>query len=187
MRAKTINFERGKDPKDALEIGNKNARYFRKALKSDNVYNIPVLSNMIDGLAEGSITIAEAERFVRKAISDYDKKQKLLWYDWMYDGEVFWDKYGEQLVIKFPMPNNELLEVDREIEIRATIAKSMSEENGEMFKSRVLAKVKDPDLDYAEEHFDQDNWFDPDDLHFGMGFIINKIRSVVENVIKNLG
>lgn len=184
----SVNFERGLDPKDALEIGNKEVREFRKALKSDKTYNIPVISNMIDGLINGSVTIAEAERFVRKSIGDYDKRQKLLWYDWMYDdGEIFWDKYGEQLVIKFPMPNMESMDIEREIEIRATIAKSMSEKYGEMFKTRVLAKVRGLDIEYTEEHFDQDNWFEPDDLHFGMGFVINIIRSVVNTTIKNLG
>jgi hypothetical protein len=40
MRAKTVNFERGIDPKDALEIGDKEAREFIKALREKKVLNI---------------------------------------------------------------------------------------------------------------------------------------------------
>jgi len=188
MRAKTVNFERGQDPKDALGIGKEEAREFRKALKSDDTFRIPVISNIINGLTDGFISIAEAERFIRKSIGEYDKYRKLIWYDWMYDdGEIFWDKHSESLVIKFPMPNNEKSDIIQEREIRTTIAKSMSKVNGEMIKTRILAKVEDPATGYTEEHFDKDNWFMPTDQTLKMAFIINTINSVVTETIHNLG
>ena len=67
MRAKTVNFERGKDPKEVLEIGNKNLRDFNHMFKSKQCYSEP-MQPMILGLLEGSVKELDAVKFVEKAI-----------------------------------------------------------------------------------------------------------------------
>lgn len=185
MRAKTVNFERGLDPKDSLEIGNKNIRSFRNVLNEKD-YLSPHLQTMILGLTEGSIQEKDAIQFVEGAIKYYDKNRELLWYDWYFDnGYCFWAKDVQKFVITFSLPEDDYWGV---LNIRTEIFESKSLQYASpVFESNSILYSHNFTNQRRADHFHQNHMFHPDDPVFKMGVIINQITRVVEASIKNMG
>jgi len=190
MRAKTINFERGLDPKDALEIGNKNAREFRQALQEKSYFS-HALKNMIIGLQEKSITEKDAIKFVDGAIDKFDKSrgQNILWYEWYHDSwnNAYWNTNYDKFIITIEMPANEKLEMDQDRKVICEISETLSGDHGQMFKMRAYAHIKNDFEDFYEDHFEKENVFFPNDDSFSMLWACRLINYVVETVIKELG
>lgn len=184
MRAKTINFERGKDPKDTLEIGNKNVRDFRKALKEKD-YLGAHLQTMILGLTEGSIPEKDAIQFVEGAIRYYDKNKELLWYDWYFEnGYCFWAKDVHKFVITFEMPEDDYW---GDLKVRTEIFESKSlQYESPIFESNTVLQSINLTNNIRDQHFQQNHMFYSDDQFFKMGIIINQISRVVETTIKEM-
>jgi hypothetical protein len=194
MRAKTvyenINFERGIDPKDSLEIGDKEAREFKKALRGKD-YFAPVLANMINGLVKKTVSEKEAIRFVDGAIDKFDKSknQKLLWYEWYQDSwnNAYWNTDHDKFIIKVEMPDNELFDMDQDRKVICEISPILSSEFGDMFKIRSFAKIKNEYENFYETPFYKENVFLPNDDAFTLLWACRSINYVVETVIKELG
>ena len=186
MRAQTVNFERGKEPKDALGIGNKNARTFNKALHEKD-YFAPVLENMLEGLNEGSVLEKDAVKFVHGAISKADVKQKFAWYDWFYDeGLLFWNSQGEEFIITFDLPEIKFLNITKYRKIRCKILKNEFSHGNYDYEISSFLQVQSDEEELVEEVFHQNNVFPLDDDIFTMAFVCKSISSVVEATIKNM-
>lgn len=181
MRAKSVSFERGKDPKDTLEIGNKNLRIFNKMLKN-KLWFAP-LQPVINGLTEGSIPESDLEKFIERAIIHFDTKKSLSWYDWFIEnGNVFWDNQGEVLIITFDMPDNDYFES------RRVYCEILRSENWILAAHYTIhSYLKTINEEWEEDRlFHQSNLYYSDDENFKMSSAINQISRVVEDAIKNL-
>ncbi len=186
MRAQTVNFERGLDPKDSLEIGNKEGREFRIALRNKN-YFAPVLENMINGLEQGFVSEEYAIKFTDGAIERFDKHSKLLWIDWYHDtgNNAYWNSNSGKWIISVDIPVNDL-ELERKI--ICEISQSFNKEKKfSIYKVRGFARIKSLEEDFPEDHFEKENVFYPGDELFTLMWSIKVISRVIETVIKNLG
>lgn len=184
MRAKTVNFERGLNPKDALEIGNENARDFKKAIAEKNYFGTH-LQTMIDGLKEGSIKEKDVKVFVYEAISSYDSNRNLLWHEWFEKtGLIFWRKDVEKFIITFDLPHDSFW---GDLKIQSEISEVISTQMGKMFEINTVLQSKKPDEDLVEEHFHQNNAFIPKFDLFTIRSVIQQISRVVEATIKEIG
>jgi hypothetical protein len=196
MRAKTINFERGLDPKDALEIGDKEAREFRKALRYED-YFYPVLKNMINGLKKKTVNEKEAINFVNGGINEFNiwrnKKYKNSlgpdWYQWYKEtrNNAYWNTDHDKFIITIQMPDNEKLNMDQDRKIICEISPTFSQINGEIFRIRSYAHIKNNFENFYEDHFEKENVFLQHDESFTLLWACKMINSVVETVIKELG
>lgn len=186
MRAKQVDFERGLDLKDALEIGNLEAREFRKALHNKEFF-VPVLENMINGLEEGFVSEDQAIKFLDGAINKFDKEKKLLWYDWFHDtwNNAYWNTNYDKWIISVDIPDNDL---GQERKIICEISKTINEDKKfSVYKVRGFARIKNPEEDFTEDHFEKENIFHLGDELFTLIWPIKVISRVLETVIKNLG
>jgi hypothetical protein len=190
MRAQTVNFERGLDPKDSLEIGNKNAREFRKALREKDYFS-PALQNMIIGLREKSVSEKDAIKFLDGAINKYDKDrgQTIIWYDWYHDSwnNAYWNTNYDKFIITIEMPDNEKLEMEQDRKVICEINETLSGDHGQMFQIRTYAHIKNDFGNFYEDHFEKENVFFPNDGAFNLLWTCRLINHVVETAIKELG
>jgi len=185
MRAQTVNFERGLEPKDSLGIGDKNARTFNKALHEKD-YFAPVLENMLNGLNEGSVLDKDAVQFVHEAISKANVKQKFAWYDWFYDnGLLFWNPHGEEFIITFDLPEIKFLNITKYRKIRCKILKDELSHGNYDYEISTFLQVQSDEEEFVEEVFHQNNVFPLNDNIFTMAFVCKSISKVVESTIKN--
>lgn len=181
--SESLEFERGQDPKDALSIGNRNARKFRKVLKEKD-YLGAHLETMLDGLKEGSISEREAEQFVYGAISAFDEIRHLLWYDWFYeDPIVFWGSDVEKFIITFGLPEDQFW---GDLNIRCEIFEESKSKNFQRHYEITSVLQSQKPGESTEEHFHQNNMFLTTDNIFSMKSAINQISRVVEATIKNM-
>ena len=190
MKAKTVNFKRGLDPKDVLEIGNKEVREFRIALMKKE-YFYPVLQNMIRGLKNGSILEKDAIKFVSGAINKFykSKNKRFLWQDW-YNNSLnnsYWNSNNDKFIIQIELPQNTLLDKFPEGKVICELSDSFSVDFGDMFRIKVFASIKNNDEGYFENHFRKENIFDSNDYFFSMDWVCKLINTTVETVIKELG
>lgn len=182
MRAKEVSFERGKDPKDVLELGNKNLRAFRKMVDDKNWFG--PLQPLIRGLMEGSIPEKEAIKFIDRGIIHYDTRRSLAWYkDWEETGNCFWDKQADKLWIIFEMPPADFLDITRYRKIYCQILESENFIHREHYAIQSYLKITQ-DKGMGEENFHESMLFYPDDDNFKISNIINIINKTVENTIK---
>jgi len=185
MRAQTVNFERGQDPKDALSIGNRNARNFKKALKNRD-YLGRYLETMINGLTEGSIPEKDAINFIEGAIMEFHAKRHILWKDWYFEnGFSFWGSDIDKFIITFDLPEDS--DHWGFLKIRSEIYESESGLAGKIFEIDTVLQSEKVGEEAIEEHFHQNNVFPPGDHSFHMKFVIKQISEVVEATIKNMG
>ena len=185
MRAKTVEFERGRDPKDTLELGNKNLRYLNKITREKKWF--APLQPVINGLMEGSIPEKDAVNFIERAIVHYDTRKGLVWYEWFEEsGNVFWDKQSEKMFITFEMPENETSVGDTEyLKIYCDLLQNESFIHDQTYQIHSWLWLTNLSGN-GEEHFAESRLFYPDDEHFKMSVAINIISKVVEDTIKNI-
>ena len=182
MRAKTVEFERGRDPKDALSIGNERLRQFRRFVK-DKKWFAP-MQTMIDGLMEGAIPEKEAVDFVERAIVHYDTRKSLIWYkDFEETGNVFWNKQNDNLSIIFEMPEVDFLNITKYRKVYSEILRNESFIHDRTYQIHSWLKITQDDGE-VEELFQQHNLFYPYDTSFKMSNVIHQINKVVEDTIK---
>lgn len=181
MRAKSVSFERGRDPKDTLEIGNKNLRYLNTMFRKKRWF--APLQPIIAGLSEGSIPEKEVVKFIERGIIHYDTRKSLLWYDWfMEDGNIFWDNQEERLMITFEIPGNDYFEY-RKVYCEFLRSENFVHGNHYIIHSWLKATQENGE---SETLFDQSNLFFVDDREFKLSLAINQMSRVVEDTIKSL-
>lgn len=194
MRARTVNenirFERGQDPKDALQVGYENARIFRKALREKD-YFAPVLQPMLDGLKEGSIKIKEVDDFIFTAVIAYNDKKRLAWYNWFINTfHISWDENRDELVITFEMPEIDFFQITkyRKVICRMGESETFVHDRHYIINTKLRIVGWDPDTDSTDidEVFHETNMFYPGDEVFKMPAVIHNINKVVETAIKNM-
>jgi len=186
MRAQTVNFERGLNPKDALEIGRKNARDFRKALQEKDYRGEGHLQNMINGLTEGSIPEDEAIKFIENGIIHFNTKRSLHWYEWFSkDGYCFWGSDVDKFIITFDMPDFDYFGQSLWRKIRCEIFEVESLQD---WRYEIDTKLQvEGENNSMREIFPQNNVFPANDPVFKLGTVVHSISRVVENAIRNLG
>jgi hypothetical protein len=189
MKAK---FVRGQDPKDALGIGDEDAREFNSALRNRD-YFADVLDNMIDGLTSGSIKERDAVRFVQTAIQKHYSRPSLLWHNWYFENNnTFWGEDVKKFIISFNIPDIAFLNITKNRTIRCelnkmTFATSPTGTKASHYEITTFLQVQNSGEEFIEEIFDQHNVFYPDDPQFNIPFVISSISRVVEAAIKNMG
>jgi hypothetical protein len=193
LRAKKINeikFERGQDPKDALNVGYENARIFNKTVREKD-YFAPVLEPMLNGLKEGSIKIKDADDFIFTSIIVYNDKKHLVWYNWFINtSHIFWDENRDELVITFDMPEIDFFQItkDRKIICRMGESETFVHDRHYIINTKLKVTDWDPDSDThdIDEVFHETNMFYSGDEVFKMPALIHNINKVVETAIKNM-
>lgn len=174
MRAKTINFERGKDPKTSMDIGNKNLRNVKKALENEN-WVVPALQSMIDGLEEGSVKPSMADDLMHESIRDVVSGYSLLWYEWFVeDSASYWNTNSKEYIIEM---NPTGFSIDLRIICKLLSIKSLQDYE---YKIEVYC-----DID-GTKHFEQEHVFEKDDPAFDIRYVINDIGRVAEATVKNI-
>lgn len=172
MRAKTVDFQRGLDPKDSLSLGNENLRKFRKSLAKKD-FLVP-WDNMIDLIEAGMITDEDAKEFIVGAIKEYAPKH----IDWLPSfietANIYWDKFDESLNISFSLPDSK--------KIQTWIGKISTAEGHIVFKMKTGAYSPDnKDYDIKES-----NIFYYNDELFGIKFFIRQTSRVIATIRINL-
>lgn len=174
MRAKTVNFERGKDPKTSMEIGNQNLRNVKYALENED-WKAPALQSMIDGLEEGSVNPSLADELIDRSIRDVVAGHSLLWYEWYDEDHIsYWNTDSEEYIIEIDPPGF--------FEDLKIICKILSIKSFQDFEFKIEAYC---DIDNTK-HFEQEHVFEKNDEAFDIRYVINDISRVAEATVKNI-
>jgi len=181
VRAKTVNFERGMDPRDSMGIGDPDARKFMEAFR-DKDYFAPVLESMLNGLKKGSIKEENAVRFTHGAVLKAEAKQRFAWYEWFKEsGLMFWSPKSKEFIITFDLPDIDFLDLTKYRKIRCKISTGTIGYGIESF-----LQVQTSGEEFVEEIFHHDNIFMGSDPIFTLAFVLKSISTVVETTIKNM-
>jgi len=172
MRAKTVNFQRGLDPKEALEIGNENLRQFHKDMDNGNF--LAPLHILMDGLERGYISDKEADEFIIGAVRT-SAPRYWEWTKWFEDTRnIYWSEFNESLNINFTLPDFK--------RIKTWIGKITEHDGGYWFKMRTSSTDKNGN-GYGIE---TENVFSDDDYAFTSKFILNQINRVFTETVRNI-
>jgi len=179
MRAKTVNFERGIDPKDSLQIGNAKLRKFKEDLRSKNF--LAPYDNLVDLLEEGFISDKDAEEFIIGGVKEYAPKHYRLseeseWVEaFLKTNNIYWSKFDESLNINFVLPNLK--------RINTWIGKISTAEGHIVFRMKTGS--------YSPEGNDYDikeaNIFYYNDEVFCVKYLLKQIDRVVSSTNINIG
>jgi hypothetical protein len=180
MRARLVNFQRGLDPKEALDLGNKNLRKFRKDLQSGN-YTEP-LNILIDGLENGYISDEETDEFLTGGIIN-NARIDYYWPGFFRDTKnIYWSKGNESLNINFVLPDFK--------RIKTWIGKMYLKPGAQInFKdSDYYYKMRTSSTDKSGKGYgiSEENTFEKDDYAFTVKFIISQINKVYKATLINI-
>jgi len=172
MRAKTVNFERGIDPKDSLQIGNVQLRKFKEDLRNKNF--LATYDNLVDLLEGGFISDKDAEEFIVGGVKEYAPKH----FEWveafMETNNIYWSKFDESLNINFVLPNFK--------RINTWIGKISTAEGHIVFRMKTGSyspEGKDYDIKEA-------NVFYYNDELFGVRYLLKQIDRVIASTNINI-
>ena len=172
MRAKTVNFQRGLDPKEALSIGNENLRKFHKALDDGNFeLSLDILMNGLEG---EYISDQEADEFITGGVRIFAPSY-WKWTEWFYETKnIYWSKFNESLNINFTLPDFK--------GIKTWIGKITDAEGNYYYKMRTYSSDKNG----KEYGIAEDNVFELDDYMFTTKFILKQINKVFTSTVQNI-
>jgi hypothetical protein len=171
MRAKTVNFERGLDPKEALDLGNKDLHDFRRAYREGN-YKFP-LDTIMDLLESGAISNKEADDFITDGIKNHSPKS-WQWITWFENTRnIYWSDTNESINITFTLPDFK--------RIKTWIGK-IHFKGVYFFKMRTISTNKNG-KGYG---ISEQNVFDEADYMFNIVFITKQINKVFIETARNI-
>lgn len=184
MRAKKVEFKRGVDPKEALNIGNKKLRDFKRAIDAD--FYFMSLTPVMELLQEGAIGDKEINYLIKEGFTKFAEEaknhyggEKLIWMsDFFADNNIFWNAQNETLYIIF-RPKN-LMRIGK---FQTRIAESKSlHSNGNAYK--VVSESFF--IDGKETGIMESNFFQKDDEVFTLKFVIKQISENYWNTLRNI-
>jgi hypothetical protein len=172
LRAKTVSFHRGLDPKDSMGIGYAGRRKFLKDIESG--YFFGSLEVLMEGLEIGYISEEEADHYLTNGISENAPKSWQWTEGFRKTREIYWNSFEKSLNIDFYLPDYK--------KIRTWVGKIHF--NGVYYFKMRTTCTDSRGLGYK---FQQENIFEPDDYAFTIKFIMSQINKVLAESIKNIG
>lgn len=184
MRAKKVQFQRGADPKDTLDIGNKKLRAFLRDLEEGNYFGS--LTPVMELLEEGAIGHDEINEFIIKGIinyaSDMGRRITVSWQsDFLEYHNIFWEARDQVLYIIFN--SDEISRVNKYITRISKIRSADSQRNA----YKVITESHSSSIGRMETGIGESNFFDYKDDYFTLKFVIKQISKVFFHTIENLG